>query len=280
MFTSILALALTIQTAQSPAVTLPKPEDTVLTVNGHPIKASEVQPLVWDWYSSAVTAELARYEAIKQEAEKKGIKLTNEEVNTRMATALAQSQSKGHYADIPATEKALKAQGYPLSRLDMGIRLELLVEHLADVEFDPTEYVRVATIVIQPKSGSFDDKRTAMNSASAASTELAGGAKWEAALMKYATDPKTTPNNGDIGWVPISAFPADAQVEIKKLGLNQYSKPVEIQSVYQIFKVEALGKSATPHDVADIKAKFLDRDRRALFLKLIKVAKIDPPLPQ
>ena len=280
MIIPILALTLAWQQLDVKPAPVPAPDTVLVTVNGHPIKASAVAPLIWDWYSAQVSDSLARFEVVKEEADKKGVKLTQDEVDQRMAAALNQSQAQSRSADRATTLKALRNQGYPASRLDMAIRIQLMIEHLADVEFDPKDYVRVGTLVITPKSSSFDDKRAAMNSASAASAELASGQKWEAVLAKYSSNPKGTAVAGDIRWVPLAAFPADSRADIAKLTVNQYSKPIETPSGYQIFRIETLGKSATPDDVKEIKTRYMDNARRELFTNLMKSAQINPPLSQ
>src|SRR5687767_4726488 len=82
-FLPLLSAAIFFQGSQVPAQHLPVkplPGKDVARVNGVEIKASEVEPLLWDWRGQEVVEDLITYQLIRGEAHRNKVQLTELEV--------------------------------------------------------------------------------------------------------------------------------------------------------------------------------------------------------
>src|SRR5947208_832858 len=67
----------------------PKPGDVVATVNGKPILASDIEGLLWEWRGSDVTEDLISYSMVAQDTAKRGIVISDAEVEKTVDAEMA-----------------------------------------------------------------------------------------------------------------------------------------------------------------------------------------------
>jgi hypothetical protein len=251
---------------------LPPPTKVVISVNGHTITAKELEGYLWDWNASQVGQALITLELIRQEAAKTGVVVSESEVKDKVdleAQMIAARGPKG----IPVDE-ALRKVGVPRSRIELGIRAQLLMEGIAGKSFKGVDFDRVATIIVRPKTQSSDDMKTAVSNADAAYAALQKGDDWGKVLTEYATDSQVVKNQGELGWVKIDQFPDPAKAELATLKSGGFTKPVITPNGIQIFKLETRGKDGTAAEMSSLKSQYLSSAERDIVARLQKNAKI------
>ncbi len=259
--------------AKTPTAPSTTPDSkVVLTVNGHKYTGKEVADFAYAWNPSMAGQIMTIYQLVQDEAVKRGVKVTDAQVSQEVATQLQQFQ-----ASIPkgtSLEEALQQRGSTRFQLTHMSRIRLLLKGLTELDFKPDKYVKVAVLVIQPKSPSTDDAQAAIKSANAAYDALQKGQSWDTVLSQYATEPRLSATHGEIGWAPLEQLPPDAQTQIKTLKVNGFTKPLQSPSGWQIFRLEANGKDASTTDISEMKSRFLQNAPGELVNKLMKEAKI------
>ncbi|MFN8220543.1 MAG: hypothetical protein U0S12_10510 [Fimbriimonadales bacterium] len=102
-------------------------------VNGVPIEASDVEPLVWDWRSNGVVEELTSYHIVRLEAERLGVTVTPAELETGSRRRFG---SFGLAATGASLRSALESQGSAPSRVYVRVQTNLL-DRIVLKSFDP-----------------------------------------------------------------------------------------------------------------------------------------------
>lgn len=276
MPTPLLATALALALAQIPTAVLPPPPsaDTVLArVNGVPIRAEDVEALLWDWRGREVTADLITYQLVQGEAKKLKVEAKPEEIEREFQRRLdLQKQQVGDNN----LEETLRAQGFPKSRLFLRVHTEMLVDRIAMLDFDPSQFVKVSTIVFQPNMPG----ESPLKRAEAALAALGKGGTWDKAVADSDLTANGKAAMGKLGWKLLSAFPESARDDIRKLKTKAYSQPVTMaDGSVQVFLLEDRGSAASGDDAADIQAAFLERMRPQLLQRLRAEAKIERSSP-
>lgn len=267
------AIALVTLQAQMQAPAPPAPDKVVITVNGHTILAKEVEGYLWEWNAAQVGQALTAFALISQEATKQGIVLKDADVRSKVnmeVQRILASAPKGS----ATTDEALKARGVARSRIEFGVRAQMLMEALAGKDFKAEDFVRVSTLIVRPKTESAVDVQDSLSKANNAYTALEKGDLWDKVLSSYGTDPQAARNHGDLGWLKLDQFPPTSRAELVSLKVNGYTKPVQTPNGLQIFRLEARGKDATPQDLSEVKARLLATQERDIMDRLQKQAKI------
>jgi parvulin-like peptidyl-prolyl isomerase len=250
----------------------PVPTKVVVTVNGHPITAKEIQAYLWDWDAPQVGQVLTIFELIRQEAEKQGVVASpadvKQKVDAQITQMMASAQAKTSRAQF------IKDRHVPVSQIVLGARAQILVDKIAEKSFKPADFVRVETIVVRAKSQAADDLQAAITKGNAAYAALQKGDAWEKVLPAFASDPQTIQNNGEIGWIPVTEFPTPARAELGTLKVGGYTKPVQTPNGIQIFKLEARGKDVTPAELEQVKQRYVHSAESDIVQKLRQNAKI------
>ena len=216
---------------------------------------------------------LASLAIVEQAAAQRGITVSDAELHTRMTTELQQIQPR-----VPKGQdllKFLRDHAVPPSRIAISIRTQMLLEKLADIDFKPDKYVRVASLIIRQKDETTAALSAALASANAAYAALNKGDAWDGVIQKYSTMENAAANHGERGWVAVSDMPKEIQNSALTVKLNGYLPPTQDQNGIEIFRVEARGKDATPAELVELKSRYLPAIGQAIMQQLQKNAKIE-----
>jgi parvulin-like peptidyl-prolyl isomerase len=253
-------------------MTRPLPTKVLATVNGQPITGATVEQYLWDWKADEIIDTLVNFQIVDGEAKRLKLTVTPAEVQEQLNTALASVKSS-----VPAGTdvwQALKDKGYPPSRVMMTIRSSVLLDKIVALDFKPTDYVDVSTIIVKPKSPSAEDDAAAMKTAQGYYDQLTKGDDWLKVLGASTTDANIVKNQGRIGWRMLTLFPPDSKTELVKLKAGQATHPVKTPYGIQIFKLNAFGTTAAAADLKQMKDEFLQSHRNEVLTKLRGQAKI------
>lgn len=278
MALGIIFAAAFLRSLQAPStvpVTPAKPDASkVLSkIDGVPITAGDIEPYLWDWKANEILQTLINFRLVDNEAKKRNIVVSDGEVLKQM-----DEQIKRFSASLPPgqnVDDALMEQGYPRTRLYMTLRSSLLVDKIVTADFNPANYAKISTIVVTPKSSNLADLAPAIQRSQNFYNRLKKGEAWTKILSESTTDVNVLGNNGLLGWRSLTAFPRAVQDEIKTLKAGQYTQPAQTTFGIQIFRLEALGTSAKPAELDELKAQFLTQGRQQLVNKLRASAKIE-----
>jgi len=253
-------------------VAAPSPDAVIARVDGVPVRASDLAPLLWDWRADEALTDLISYQMVKAEADAKGVRVTVEEVDGAMGKQLEQMRASLQ----PGLEldTALRQQGFTRSRLYLRVASQLLVEKLAMRQFDPKEYVKVSTIVVKPADEQATSLSAALKLAEGAYARLAGGEPWDSVLATV-RDPSGTPSGGPLGWRAVAAFPDSVRQEFEKIGEGKAARPVQTANGIQIFRVDRLGRNAVGPEVEELREVYLTGARQAYATSLRERTKIE-----
>jgi parvulin-like peptidyl-prolyl isomerase len=106
----------------------------VATVNGIPISRTAYLRNLEKLDKKLTVRQMANEALVFQEASKKGVSIDKSAIDTEIATIEAQIETQGQ-----SIESALAAEGMTLSDLEDQIRIQLLVEKLANPNIDITQ---------------------------------------------------------------------------------------------------------------------------------------------
>ncbi len=276
LFSVLVSLTAAYQMVQIPSTFLPAkpaPETVLAKVDGVAIKASDVEQLLWDWRGYEVTQDLISYQLIHQHAKKLKVSLTPAEIQQEY-DRFVKEQSK----NLPAGqnfESMLKQQHQPKSRLFMQIETNLLLTKIVDAQLDTSKFFKVSTLVFKPKTEAATDLADAVGKAQDAFKRISSGETWDKVMASSGQDPNLVQNKGVLGWRNFDAFPAVTQAELKASKVGVVTKPVQTQNGLQIFKILALGPTATGADLAELKAAYEQSAKQSFLQNLQKDAKIE-----
>lgn len=253
----------------------PKPPaaKVVATVNGQPVTVADVDSLLWNWrVSQSVLDEIINYLLVKTEAKKESVRVTPEQVDAEL-----NKQIQLYSRQLPPganVDQALQQQGYFRSKLYMGVETHLLMKSMLLKKFDATQNVKVSTVLVKEKTQQAADVTDAGNKAQEAYGQLIAGKPWETVLKDFAGDPNAVQMKGLLGWRPLSVFPPTTQQEFKTLKVGGYTKPVQTQYGFQIFRLDMLGKDAKASDLDKLKDDYVMANQPILLAQLKKAAVI------
>jgi hypothetical protein len=254
-YASLVAIVLFAQGQQ----VVPPPSKVVATVDGTPIRASEVEKSLWDWYGPSVTEELILNRQIAHYADAHGVHLTEAEIQqayNAQAARVGQNLKPGESVD-----EALRATGVAPSRLRSRVKSDLLLSKLAEKQFKQADFVKIQTLIVKPKTDSAADVATAIQRAQAAYDRVSKGENWEAVLNATTDDPRLRNNGGEIGWKLFTAFPAQTREELKSLKEGGVTKPVQTAYGIQMFRIEAQGRDLKGADLDSLRQQFVAADK-------------------
>jgi len=266
----------------------PQPSTVLAKVNGVPIKASDVNSLLWDWAGRGVIEDLILFELIRERAKMDHLTATPAEVQQAFDKQMAEIQKQ-----IPAGQDLdtfIREKGFPKSRLYMHIEADLLMTKIVDLKFKKTDYINVSTLVVsnkppqpptpntQPPGSTIPtqpDKAVALGKAMDIYNRLSKGEDWDKVLQSSDQSPQLVQSHGSLGWRAIAAFPPQTQAEFRSIKLHAYTKPVETPNGLQIFKVDGLGENADPASLESLKKEYEARAKQSLAQELQGAAKIE-----
>lgn len=279
------AMAAVLLLLQGPASDIPKNHlsappsaDTVLArVNGVDIKASDVEPLLWQWRGFDALQDLITYEIVRSEAAKTGIdvppKQTEDEIDGYLKE-LARQIPPGK-----TVNDALIEQGFTRSRLFLRFRTDDLIAKMVERSYKPDQMVKVSTMIFRPANEQTSALTEAIKKADAAYASLTGGRKWDDIFGTTTTDPNALRSHGLIGWRSLDLFPPSVQKELGALKPGGITHPAQTENGIQIFKLEVAGKGATQKEQDEMRSVYMSASRRPLLERLKNSAKIERPYP-
>jgi peptidyl-prolyl cis-trans isomerase SurA len=273
------------------------PADVAATVNGKPIKYTDVEQTFKSQFpakgegESEDQSKLRRLEVLRslidneimfQRAEKGSLVATDADVDARL------NELKAPYTK-EEFEKQLTSWGLTLVELKTRIRRDESVKKLFNKEITskinisdsditsfynsnrgsfnlPEPQVHMATIVVTPQPDPTvhnlknDKARTdaeAQQKIRAIETRLKQGEDFTMMAQNYSEDPQTTPNGGDLGFVPESSLDKTSP-ELRKLIMSlqpgQMSPVIHTPEGYRILKVISK-EPAGQRDLSDPRAQ-------------------------
>jgi len=273
------------------------PADVAATVNGRPIKYTEVEQAYKSQFPTKAEGEsedqekLRRLEVLRslidneimfQRAEKGSLVATDADVDTHL------NELKAPYTK-EEFDKQLKTWGVSLDELRKRIRRDESVKKLFNKEITskinisdaditafynanrgsfnlPEPQVHMATIVVTPqpdpnvhnlKNDKAKSDAEAQQKIHAIETRLHQGEDFTMMAQNYSEDPQTTPNGGDLGFVPESSLEKtspELRKMIMSLAPGQMSPVIHTPEGYRILKVISK-EPAGQRDLSDPRAQ-------------------------
>lgn len=252
----------------------PKPTQTVAVVNGQPIRAQDVEAMLWQWRGQEATEELIGYLLIAQDAARHGVKVTDAEVEVALDSHL-KLLAKSAPGGPKNLNTYLRDQGFTRSRIFLRKKAELLVERVIAKGFTPKQFVSVSTIIIKPANDQLSSLPDAIAKADKAHSRLASGEGWDKVLADYTKDPNGLKNKGKLGWREANAFPPTVQKELESTNVGGFTKPAQTQFGIQIFRLDAKGTEAKGKELDELRAFYMQVRKPEYVRQLQASAKID-----
>lgn len=218
---------------------------SVLGSHSSQLQGEEGQKML-EQFRKQILEQLIEFELIAQQAEKEGIKVTDDEIKKRIDEIKKQFPSDADY------KTALKQAGLTEEELPARIKKQLLAEKMLDKLFkDIKVEEKEMKDYYEKNKNSFYTSETAEmahvmvadeETAKKVLTEIKNGLKFEDAVKKYSTDDMTKNNNGSFGAQPRSVIeqmfgPDFAQVVFSLKEGEVYDKPLTSGSGYHIVKL-------------------------------------------
>ncbi len=249
----------------------PKPAgDTVLAiVDGAPITAAEAEPYLWAWKARDTLNDLVVLKIVDAEAARKNLTVSDAEVRARMDQQLA--AIKTQLQPGQTVESAVAAQPGGMSRLALSVHIFVLLNKIADSEFQPTQFVKVAAISFPTGAGTTDALSKAIKGADAAYAKLLAGRPWDDVAKANAA----VAQSGVMGWRAVEIFPENVRAGLAATKPMGYTKPTQVGNGIQIFRLLARGQDAPPTEIAELKGQYTNSALPNILKRLRDKAKVE-----
>ena len=239
----------------------PKPSQVVGKANGISIKASDVEPYLWDWYGKPAVEDISSYLVISQEAGRRGLVVSDSEVEKEIDSAVKSITSGSNSSDAAQAAEEIRGQGFTRSRLYLRTKANLLLDKIIMADFHAEGFVKVSTILVRTSTSDAAKIAEAIKKAQSAYDQLEKGASWDTVLASTTTDARLIAAHGALGWRELGAFPDSVQKEISTSKVGAITHPAVTAYGVQIFRIDAEGGSAKGKDFDLLKTMYL-RDAR------------------
>lgn len=256
--------------------TKPEPQTVLATVDGQPIRASEVEPFLWDWRSAEVLQDLVSYRSVLAFANREGVRVTEEEIREELNRQLAEVLQNAPAATDPKAQ--MRREGFPQSRLWLRVHSQLLVDRVLLKRFDPKNFVKVSTIVVRKKGDDADSVAEAAATAKRLHERLLAGEAWSNVLKEVTTDERVLSTEGSIGWKLLGAFSTPTAEELRKLQPGGVTKPALTANGFQIFRLDQVGQAAQGKELTELRALYLYSERPNLLRLIQESVKVEVKL--
>jgi foldase protein PrsA len=207
-------------------------------------------------FRQSILDYLIEAELIKQESENLGITVSDKEIDAKL------DQVREIFSEEERFQQALKEQGLTLAELRDNMRDQTLVEKVIE---HVTKDVKVSEKDIRDyfkaNKADFADPeqkhwRQVVVEDKSKADELLGklkdGADFTELAKSESIDELSREQGGDLGWVPVGAFPPDIEKELSGLGSNDLSSVIKGQNGYQIFQLLEV-KAARDYSFDEVK---------------------------
>ncbi|MDF2657346.1 MAG: peptidyl-prolyl cis-trans isomerase [Paenibacillus sp.] len=251
LFTAVVVLAVlllvrsgaqTPQTGEPPS--RPQPADpgesskTVAVIGSRSITKEELQHRLEDKYGTELLGILLDREAIRQEAEQKGLSVSREEIDAELKRMQEGYESEEQFY------LSMKTQlGLTKAELNEDVYYKLLLEHIATSSIQVSEAEIDGYIKQHPEEfrsymqfNLFKIEVKTKEEAAQIVKDVQNGADFASLARKLSIDQATAPKGGDLGWVEendpfLQPFLLEAAKNLKQ---GEVSKPIALKSSFAV----------------------------------------------
>jgi parvulin-like peptidyl-prolyl isomerase len=234
---------------------LPAGDTVVATVNGEPIRASELIQVSYDWFAATAIEELIVHRVIEQEARAQGVSVSVEEVEARYKQRLQSAE-----AQLPpgmSLDDFLKRNQVPPSRLFAQMRTLVLAEKLVERQVNLDDFVEYSQIVIRIQGNTPEQQEENTPAAEAKAQEayqkIKEGLDFAEAVKEYSEDPFSKDRGGKMNWQNMNFIVPDLRQKLQAMQLGEISEPFKTMGSYYIIRKERTGSQASPEEQQELR---------------------------
>jgi parvulin-like peptidyl-prolyl isomerase len=234
---------------------LPAGDTVVATVNGEPIRASELIQVSYEWFAATAIEELILERVIEQEARAQRVTVSNAEVEARYKQQLQNAESQ-----VPpgmSLDDFLKRNQFPPSRLFARIRSQMLVEKLVERQVNLDDFVEYSQIVIRIQGNTPEQQEentpTAEAKAQEAYQKIKEGLDFAEAVKEYSEDPFSKDRGGKMNWQNMNFIVPDLRQKLQAMQPGEISEPFKMMGSYMIIRKERTGSQASPEEQQELR---------------------------
>jgi foldase protein PrsA len=234
---------------------LPAGDTVVATVNGEPIRASELIQVSYEWFAATAIEELILERVIEQEARKQGVSVSNAEVEARY-----QQQLQNAEAQVPpgmSLDDFLKRNQFPPSRLFARIRSQMMAEKLVERQVNLDDFVEYSQIVIRIQGNTPEQQEENTPAAEAKAQEayqkIKEGLDFAEAVKEYSEDPFSKDRGGKMNWQNMNFIVPDLRQKLQAMQPGEISEPFKMMGSYYIIRKERTGSQASPEEQQELR---------------------------
>ena len=232
------------------------PSAVVATVNGEKITKAQLLDSLWDWQAPAALDELIQQKIIQQEATKKGVKVTQAEIDQRVV------ETRKRMPPDQEFDEALARYGYTKARFLSGTKTGLMIEgvvkkeiKLADADF--AQFIKASHILIRIPYGKDEEERkkneaTAKEKIDKIAAEIKGGLDFNEAAKKYSEDETNKDAGGDLPWFKRGKMAPEFENAAFALKPGDISEPVKTSYGFHLIKLDNTGNKASAAEKKDL----------------------------
>jgi parvulin-like peptidyl-prolyl isomerase len=234
---------------------LPAGDTVVATVNGEPIRASELIQVSYDWFAATAIEELIVHRVIEQEARAQGVSVSVEEVEARYKQRLQSAE-----AQLPpgmSLDDFLKRNQVPPSRLFAQMRTLVLAEKLVERQVNLDDFVEYSQIVIRIQGNTPEQQEENTPAAEAKAQEayqkIKEGLDFAEAVKEYSEDPFSKDRGGKMNWQNMNFIVPDLRQKLQAMQPGEVSEPFKMMGSYMIIRKERTGSQASPEEQQELR---------------------------
>jgi foldase protein PrsA len=234
---------------------LPAGDTVVATVNGEPIRASELIQASYEWFAATAIEELILERVIEQEARAQRVTVSNAEVEARYKQQLQNAESQ-----VPpgmSLDDFLKRNQFPPSRLFARIRSQMLVEKLVERQVNLDDFVEYSQIVIRIQGNTPEQQEENTPAAEAKAQEayqkIKEGLDFAEAVKEYSEDPFSKDRGGKMNWQDMKFIGPDLRQKLLAMQPGEISEPFKMMGSIVIIRKERTGSQASPEEQQELR---------------------------
>jgi parvulin-like peptidyl-prolyl isomerase len=234
---------------------LPAGDTVVATVNGEPIRASELIQVSYDWFAATAIEELIVHRVVEQEARAQGVSVSVEEVEARYKQRLQSAE-----AQLPpgmSLDDFLKRNQVPPSRLFAQTRTLLLAEKLLERQVNLDDFVEYSQLVIRIQGNTPEQQEENTPAAEAKAQEayqkIKEGLDFAEAVKEYSEDPFSKDRGGKMNWQDMKFIVPDLRQKLQAMQPGEISEPFKTMGSYYIIRKERTGSQASPEEQQELR---------------------------
>ena len=234
---------------------LPAGDTVVATVNGEPIRASELIQVSYDWFAATAIEELIVHRVVEQEARAQGVSVSVEEVEARYKQRLQSAE-----AQLPpgmSLDDFLKRNQVPPSRLFAQTRTLLLAEKLLERQVNLDDFVEYSQLVIRIQGNTPEQQEENTPAAEAKAQEayqkIKEGLDFAEAVKEYSEDPFSKDRGGKMNWQDMKFSVPDLRQKLQAMQPGEISEPFKMMGSIVIIRKERTGSQASPEEQQELR---------------------------